>query len=390
MMVGNHSFIRRSIASENTFFGFSAGTESSFEDSMAVGNSLDGFVINRATVQNCIARGNGRSGFLGGKSIFTYSSAESNSLHGFQLIDGELSDCSAIANTSNGIFILGEAIVKGAGCQLNGGHGIDLERGSITESFIAINAGHGIKSSLTCMVSDSTSINNLEYGINLGPNSMVNGCTVRVNNNNGIAVGAGSIVSSCTSTENGTHGILAGEKSLIKGCTVSSNNSIGIQFASECKVLYCTVSGSSIGAGGASSDHSILKGDTFIQNSIGLTVGNQCLVQGNNSSGNTSIGFVMSSDCMVKGNIGIENPTTGIEVQGSRNRIENNHIVGIGTGTGINGTLGCNNVYRGDYSESHLTDYNILSASCVVGEENKISFISSTNLDGESEWVNFL
>jgi Right handed beta helix region len=109
----------------------------------------------------------------------------------------------------------------------------------------------------------------------------------------GLATGSNCVVLVCSVSANGGNGIEVGNSCAVKDCTANANgqgNNFGIEVGNNCIVKDCTACGNSTG---------------------GINVqGNDCLIAGNNCSGN---GRITSANAI------------GISIGGVRNRIDNNN-----------------------------------------------------------------
>ena len=160
----------------------------------------------------------------------------------------------------------------------------------------------------------------------------------------GITIGAHSIVKNCTSRDN-TVGISAGDDAVVQSCTASSNVNGGIATGQNSLVSDCTVEENG-GVGIGPGQGSTVRG---------------CVVR---SSGGDGIGA--ANNCLITGNLSRANGVTdgaGIHVAGINNRIEENQV--IGNDRGIDVDMGSNVIVRNS-ATANATEYDI-AAGNVVG-----------------------
>ena len=134
--------------------------------------------------------------------------------------------------------------------------------------------------------------------------------TVSANNNNGIEnLGAGCVVRDCNSQNNSGAGIECGG-GIVSGCTANNNSYTGIT-ADACIVSGCTANNN--GYSGIAINPGTVSGCFVSQNKYN---GIDMYSSGSEVIGNTCIG----------NNTGNYSGFAGIYIEGSTNRVENNHV----------------------------------------------------------------
>ncbi len=197
------------------------------------------------------------------------------------------------------LLLATDALVEGAHARENGGRGIALDRGVVRNSVARANGGHGIAAY------SAGSVDGCLAEFNTGPGSAgilavggsVRGSIAQANSGVGISIYAGSI-SGCRAVGNASFGILA-SRSTVRDATASFNTQAGIYV-----------------------DLGTVVDSTIISNPGGcIYVLNESRVAGNTCSGQ-----------------GAALPGTGIDVAGTRNRIDGNNATNNMTGIRLTGT----------------------------------------------------
>lgn len=182
-----------------------------------------------------------------------------------------LADLRASGNVAEGISAGFNSVVTGCIANLNGGDGIAVGGGSISNCSATGNTGDGISVGIGCTVTN---------------------CTSNVNGN-GIRISASGTVTNCTAHDNDGDGIISGQSSTITNCTASLNTLDGIRVSTDCIVRgnTCFLNGSPGDGAGihATGSDNHLEGNNCTDSDRGIDVdaaGN--FITRNTCSGNTS------------------------------------------------------------------------------------------------------
>lgn len=177
----------------------------------------------------------------------------------------------------------------------NASGGLGVFDNALVFDCTAIQNGGGISVGNGGTVRDCVAAANSGYGFSTGNGCTMIGCTATTNSGTGFSVGAGNTVKDCTANSNTGHGISTGDGCTVNGCSSSFNGSDGIHTGSACTVRGCTVR----------SDGS---NEIYVERKC-LVIENLCDRGNNNNPG---------SAC--------------IRANGDRNRVDANHLVGVGNG----------------------------------------------------------
>lgn len=152
-------------------------------------------------------------------------------------------------------------------------------------------------------------------GIWVGPNARVENCVAESNGDVGIYVGIGGSVIQCTAISNATIGFVLLGDNLIKDSLALTNGTQGIYATGRVSIIACR-SHANGQHGLVAFAASVVQDSSFVGNALGGII-----VSGSDGS--------LIENCRVA-----DNGSTGIELQGSRNRLSGNVISGNGW-TGI-------------------------------------------------------
>ncbi len=240
------------------------------------------------------------------------------------------------------------------------GDGILVEDGSILSGCISRrNYDHGFLSASSCDVLNNVASRNGHDGLHGGQGNVVSrlivASSIRAADGkwgDGVEIQTGSVVMDSTGYQM-DDGMKTRQGSSEDGRAV---------------FLHCTSYGN-LKDGIASQHGSIIAQCTTVDNGDdGIVVSNRCVVIGNSSHGN---GFLAGGT-----------PGGGVTIEGDRNRVQNNHL--IGNENGIRATsmsAAPRNLIVGNSAAGNQVDYLIPSANNVVGPTNVPSRASA--------WANF-
>src|SRR5439155_8166920 len=187
-------------------------------------------------------------------------------------------------------------------------------------------------------------------GIQVGQDSTVTETVARNNGGIEIQAGTGSTLENCTADGNGTagYGIFVGESSIVSNCT-ARNNGGGpeINVLDRSLIENCVADGWTGSARGAGS---------------GISIGTASVVRG----------------CTAENNAGV-----GIDVFGSNNRIEGNHVRANSIGIGLEAAATSNVVAQND---SALNGSGSVSDNCLDPGGN--DFVKATTPIGAGAFDN--
>ncbi|MCC6425547.1 MAG: right-handed parallel beta-helix repeat-containing protein [Phycisphaerales bacterium] len=162
------------------------------------------------TIERCIANSNGGTG------IHTDGTG------------GSILDCTARANTLNGIYHGGAGTISRCSINTNIQHGIESNGAdSITNSTSWANSGCGFLISSTSITNCHAQTNGLD-GFRASSSSTITACTALSNSSDGFEVGNSSIISNCTAASNNAGIRLAGTDIRIEANNATDNTTNGI------------------------------------------------------------------------------------------------------------------------------------------------------------------
>lgn len=243
------------------------------------------------------------------------------------------------------------------------GDGIAVEDGSIVSGCISRrNYDHGFLSHSSCEILDNVASRNGHDGLHGGQGNVVSrlivASSIRAADGkwgDGVEINIGSVVmdSTCFQMDDGmktrdeTDPILDG-RALFMHCTAYANLKDGIASQNGAIITQCTT---------------VDNGDD------GISVQNQCAVIGNTSCGN---GFI---DTGTAGG--------GVTVEGNRNRVQDNHLMGNENGVRADPSSTAQyNLITGNSAAGNLEDYRILNANNITGPRTNVPSRASA-------WANF-
>jgi parallel beta-helix repeat protein len=209
-----------------------------------------------------------------------------------------------------------------------------------------------------CQLSDLRALVNMSYGIRCGTRCMLVNCTAanttasgaRSVEGNGIFLTSGT-VSGCSATGNAGSGIVVAERGIVHGCTASSN-----------------------GAHGIVCDESTL-GDA------------PCMLDANTATGNAEDGIRVRSYAYVLENTSTYNTAAGVRAMFTRNRLEDNQVIGNGTGIDVDG---CGNLVVRNTTAGNTVEYDIrIDSSCIPDPANQVGIIQTAYGPSVGSWDNF-
>jgi hypothetical protein len=165
-------------------------------------------------------------------------------------------------------------------------------------------------------------------GILVGINSVVRECAVSNNTFEGISTGQGCTVADCTATDNGLYGIAAGEASTLLNCSAwgnsgASSNCGGIFTANNCALTNCSASNNTSTSG--------TPGPTA---GFGFSLGSNCVMTNCTAANNAGDGIAFFGNCLISGNNSTGNGFAGFRANGTLNRIDGNIALNNG-GPGV-------------------------------------------------------
>ncbi len=178
--------------------------------------AFDGVSATASNLTN-IAVVNGSVRSWGGDGVDLGSSATTNC---------RVADLLARANAGNGISTSDSGMVSNCSARFNSGTGIFTGNGCTVWNCSAFqNTGHGIFTPNGCTVSNCSTSSNTVSGISTNSGSTVSNCSASSNGGSGISTGNGSTVADCTARTNTLDGIVCTSACVIRGNTCSANGS---------------------------------------------------------------------------------------------------------------------------------------------------------------------
>ena len=202
-----------------------------------------------------------------------------------------------------------------------GGDGVDLASAvnSRIESVRAsVCAGRGVAIGSYGAVIDCHAFANTTYGIETGRGCEVRSCVATLNSSDGIRTNTECTVSDCRAMDNTRNGIFVFSGSIVSQCVASSNGQIGIETTVDSTVKGCT--SNSNGYDGIRVDSNTIVADNLCVN--------------NGTAGLFSGIFANGSRCRVEGNHVTTTSTNdggiSIAASGVGNVVIRNYVVGSG------------------------------------------------------------
>jgi hypothetical protein len=276
----------------------------------------------------------GRSG------IVVESSGVTIDLNGFRItgqggsVDGIFAGGATVANLTirdGSITLMGDDGIDAAVTRVrieNVSSSTNGDAGALTGSTAVLtsvraqtNGGLGIDAGSNSTLHDCVANDNGGLGMQADASAIVRGCSAINNGGNGIQVGLGSLVVDSTSKDHvpaGANGILAGQGSQVIRSVARNNTAAGIRLEAGASAMDNNVSFNGVGI---------------------LAFGENCVVERNSISSNTSAGVQMNnSDARVVGNNITDSPTGVNTVGAGGNVIFSNTL----SGNGANFALGAN------------------------------------------------
>ena len=239
--------------------------------------------------------------------------------------NGIVIDASNVTLDLNGHAIIGPGSGSGNGIYTYGKHNITIKNGTVRDfggSGIDF-AGFYLPTNVpNFRVEDITAILNGGHGIEASRSTITN-CTARYNGNYGIG-GSYSTITNCTATHNGSHGINA-TSSTVKDCTAYSNGEDGI-YATSSTITDFTANSNS------------LKGIEAVESTVTNCVANKnkgdgmkvsyCTVRNCTMFDNEGTGIYVIDRCRIEGNNLRENWSYELKVSGIWNYVIKNVVSG--------------------------------------------------------------
>jgi len=208
-------------------------------------------------VENGVIRDWGASGVLANgssRTTFSHLFLTDNGEHGLRTGGVVLiSDCIACGNGQSGFNASGAVLERCIATQ-NGGIGLDV--------------GGEVRACL--------SSSNGDDGVNLAGGSIITESVARQNGGDGMSTGVNTTFQDCVATSNDDDGIKAGSTARVTGCLTAANGQHGIEVEDASFVArnLCAKNGLDAGSNGAgilaSGANNRLEGNTLLDNDVGL------------------------------------------------------------------------------------------------------------------------
>ncbi len=196
-------------------------------------------------------------------------------------------------------------------------------------------------------------------------NSIAESITAFDNGQAGIRVGNGCSLSHCTAKNNGDDGFIGADACAVEHCSSFQNTGMGFNFSMGTAIHDCSARDNS--------QH-------------GFIIGADSVVHDCTSSINNSNGFFVGTASVVRDNSATDNGIDGIRVQGTRCRVEANHVaLNAGSGIRANAT-DTQNIFMRNTATGNFTDYNIHSNN-TIGEI--ITAVAPEVLTNSNPWANY-
>lgn len=227
-----------------------------------------------------------------------------------------------------------DLVVRNGSIHSWGGSGVNAACvfGSTFEDLrIENNTGAGIIATDFTTVSRAVVRSNGAAGLDLGVNARVSDITSTNNAQDGIGVGEHSIVTRAVIRDSGRIGLRAGERSIVSDITCSGSAAVGVRVETQSSVT--RVVAFENGNTGIALNGRAVVTDSIAANNTGSGVLafagariERCVL-----SNNSLAGITLNGPGTIVGNTLVDNPT-GINLLGSRSRVEDNAITGGTTG----------------------------------------------------------
>jgi len=341
--------------------GIAAGTGAVVDDVRVLSNGFGMQVGHRSSVSNCLVENSTASAIVAGAG------------DGVR-VDNCRVESNNISNIATYAVQLGQdAVITDTVARNNGGVEIQAGTGSTLEN---------------CIADGNNTAGN---GIEVGNDSVIRGCTSRNNGGHEIVAGNQVVMEDCvaegfTGSANGSgDGIVVGSKSTVRSCSATNNAGRGIVSVGYGVTLESCVAVDNSGSGIALGDDSIVSGCTARNNGSStndneIGAGNGSLIEDCVADGFTGTnqgagsGIRILSRTVVRGCVTSLNLGAGIQVDGTGNRIEGNHMAN--NQIGINVFQDRNLIAQNSAWSNNQADYNVPAgnqyepAGAVAGDTN--------------------
>jgi hypothetical protein len=265
-------------------------------------------------------------------------------LNGFELIGDQTANHNGISVNNNfpevtiqngAIQNFGGSAIRGLGAHVenvtvNGnGNGIQLSSDArVIRCHARDNSGVGIEVGNTSIVRDCVATDNGTSGIETAGACTIANCTAAINSASGIVAGVNCTVADCVANENGPYGIHVGAGCTLHNCSAyfnlgPSGTCGGIQTDDNCVLSNCS-----------STSNSLSQGTQSSMTGFGFSLGSNCVMTNCVAGNNTGDGIAFVGNCLITGNNSTGNSFAGFHAIGSVNRIDGNMASGNG-GAGI-------------------------------------------------------
>lgn len=265
------------------------------------------------------------AGESGKSGLFIDADDVTLDLNGFEII-GTAGATDAIAISAfRGLRIHGGTIRSWPGAGVTG---TALSDSTIEDLFIANCGGAAIAVQADCRIVDCT-VRQCGNGIVAADSAQVRGCTLQQLQTGGITVGPASLVSSCVvNAVSGGTGIVAGSRSIIVDCSVAQCID-GISAGQNGLVRGCTTAGNT--GTGIASAYARIENCVSSGNSTGISLGEGGVASGCRVYGCALDGIRADIGCAILDNHLMQNgfggtPGAAIHLLSQRTRVEGNTI----------------------------------------------------------------
>jgi hypothetical protein len=215
--------------------------------------------------------------------------------------------------------------------------------------------------SLGLAVGDNSAIRNCVFeanagaAVSAGAGAVLSHCAAKDNNGDGFVAGVAAVITACSAKDNWGQGFDAGRGSTLSACSAEGNGGLGFYLSTGTTLTGCSAANNTDSGFDVAHGSTITACSAYYNGGVGISAGVNCLIKNCTAYYGDVEGIQVDGGCLVLENVSNENgtdnnPASGIDVQGSGNRIEGNQLYGnikYGLLVRTNGNLIIRNSARG-------------------------------------------
>lgn len=280
----NRSFVQNCTAHNNGNLGFNAtgASNCTFVNCTADANTNNGIAGGNATIlQGCLSTANGAFGFLLGNSSSATGCVARANLSTEWFVS---STCTLLNCTADNAATTGSGFLLNDNCSLTNCSAVG------SAGFAGFSGGNAC-SYISCSASAGSA------GFSSGARSSYTNCSANGTSGNGFSVGTGSNVSNCSASSNTAVGILATTGSTVSNCTVYLNGSDGIRVSNGGSLVNNTARDNTGVGINCTGGNNRIEGNAVTSNTAGgISVPGGCIVVRNYAAGQGTNDFVIAGN----------------------------------------------------------------------------------------------